>query len=265
MKNINDLFAWEHEDLKERVKDTFNFSYISREVKGVLESGNDLYKVDDNFYHTVDIIVPDRAGTYMQKELLQKFNIEVDEEEYKENYYDYIYFVERQLFKATDEVLEERLKELGLPEGVNVYLDYWQGDISIFAIVENDYIPEEVKEQYIRGIDESIMVNLGEGYISEWESEEDDCSKYVWSFWDLEENKYVGAYIDNFTDQEILEILKDNWKDLIEEQSGYTWDKALDKMDLLNFLQIEPTMVLEWGEKVEAENQIELFVELDMM
>ncbi len=263
LMEILDLMKLEDEEIRQQLKEFFVFDKIQEEVDQVIQEGTELYQEsNDHYYHIITILVPDRAGTYMQKQLLEMIGWEIDEEEYKDNYTDYIEWIERHLFKFTDELLEENLNT---PAGVDIYLDYVNSDIALYMIVQHDYIPEEVKDQYIQGTDEDLFTNIAGGYISEWEGPEDDCSKYVYSFYDQDDNEYHAFYIDNYTDQEILEIIKDHWQDVLVEESGYTWDKALDKLGIIDILLAVPSMLAEFGEHVKAENHIQLFIKLDLI
>ena len=209
MLNIDKLYELKGEKIKEMIKDKLNFKEIEKYINNIINTG-ELYSDYDNekYISIIDILIPNRVGRYQQKDLLELFlNYEIEEEEYNNNHHEYIEYIDFHLLQYVDEVLENNLN---VDEGITVTIDYIQGNISLYIIVDVDYIPELTKKPY-KMLDVNLLTNITEGYAIILEKEEYKNNVYyeiLHSFYSEDDNKF---YYNIFTvDQEEFKGVNEN-------------------------------------------------------
>ena len=226
MLNINKLYELEESKIKEEIKKKFDFKEIEKNINNIINTGELYFDYDNEKYISIiDILIPDRAGQYQQKELLELLlDYEIGEEEYNNNHHEYIEYIDYYLLQYIDDILKENLN---IDEGITTTIDYIQGDISLFIIIDVDYIPQLTQKPY-KMIDVDLITNISEGYAIILEKEE--YKNNVWydilhSFYSPDDNKF---YYNIFTvDQEefkgvnendMLMIINNNVGDYITEE-----------------------------------------------
>ena len=128
MLNIDKLYELKEEKIKEEIKKKFDFKQIEKNINNVINTGELYLDRGNNYISIIDILVPDRAGRYQQKELLELLlDYEIGEEEYNNNHHEYIEYIDYYLFQYIDDILKNNLN---IDEGITTTIDYIQGDIS---------------------------------------------------------------------------------------------------------------------------------------
>ena len=226
MLNINKLYNIKEEKIKEMIKDKLNFKEIEKSINNIINTGELYFNYDNEKYISIiDILIPDRAGRYQQKELLELLlDYEIEEEEYKNNYHEYIEYIEFYLFQYIDDILKNNLN---IDEGITTTIDYIQGDISLFIIVDIDYIPQLTQKPY-KMIDVNLITNISEGYAIILEKEEyknnvwydilysfysSDDNKFYYNIFSVDQEEFKGV-----NENDMLMIINNNVSDYITKE-----------------------------------------------
>lgn len=120
--------------------DNFDVDYIENRVNEILKIEDDIYLDDCAYVSIIDIFIPDSAGRYMNKEILESFGFEVDEKKYETDNIRYLDRVDDLIFFANG-WLEENVEKDN-----RIYLSFEvDGDFRLIMFVnESDY--DDVRE-----------------------------------------------------------------------------------------------------------------------
>ena len=226
MLNINKLYNMKENKIKEMIKKKFDFKEIEKNINNIINTGELYFNYDNEKYISIiDILIPDRAGQYQQKELLELLlDYEIEEEEYKNNHHEYIEYIEFYLFQYIDDILKENLN---IDEGIYTTIDYIQGDISLYIIVDIDYIPQLTQKPY-KMIDVDLITNITEGYAIILEKEEyknnvwyevlhcfysEDDNKFYYNIFTVDQEEFKGV-----NENDMLMIINSNVNNYITEE-----------------------------------------------
>lgn len=142
------------------VKREIDFEMLSENINKEVEIFNEFHQNDFNDYFTkiYQIYIGNQAGQYTQKEFIELFGFELTEEDYKDNFEQYLWLADYIIASKFEEVLSDNLK---LDNGINIYIGYSeQSDICLFITVDYDFIPKQVDEKLITSTDYSLVESL---------------------------------------------------------------------------------------------------------
>lgn len=203
-----------------------DFENLSEKINNEVDIFNDFYKVDDRYTKIFEVYVDSRAGRYTQKEWIELFNFEIEEEEYNNNLDHYFWIAEQVMFAKFEEILQENLN---LNEGVQVYVGYSEsGDICLFIVLDYDYIPPQAKENFITGLDIDLLESLESG-VSAFKNDYDNIV-FLYSIYDYDNDNYLYEIIPEQTKNDIIDDYKEY---LIEETDVNNLQEELKRLDTI--------------------------------
>ena len=205
--NVTDIVTKVTESLDSKI----DIDGLKNEINKSIKSGKELLKYDGmNYTRIIDIIVPDKAGHFLQKEGLEFFDLPVNEKRYNNQFGSYLNKLEREVLKYSDDWFNLNIND-SFDGAVNCRIDFKNGELVLILTVEHDYLPEDAKKAFRSGIDEDIYQNFL-GYVSRWEI--DGYNLFLYSNYNCDEDEFIYNIIEIESD-EVKEILEENKNPLL--------------------------------------------------
>jgi len=242
MLNINKLYEKDKKELKTRIKDKLDLDWIQKQVQKTIDSADFFSDMDNILYNNIDILVPDRLGQNQSKYLLKLFDFEIDDQEYANNMYSYIEYIEHYFFQYMDSILQDNIN---IPDGFDILI-YWDSAIYIQLTMQYDYIPNEIEEKLIVGTDVDLAISLAEYsslfYLDDYYIFIDsnycyDNNMIYYNSISFTDKKDIIDYIDDELDEAVINFLDwDRTKNSIIRELKHKNNKNLFFTDVLSLL-----------------------------